>query len=44
MDEIKLGGMGIISLEDGNLKTHLVGARATGTGAKCRTGSGDRSR
>ncbi len=33
-DAIKLGGMGIISLEDGNLKTHLVGARATGTGAK----------
>lgn len=33
-DDIKLGGMGIISLEDGNLKTHLVGARATGTGAK----------
>lgn len=33
-DAIKLGGMGIVSLENGNLKTHLVGARATGTGAK----------
>jgi predicted flap endonuclease-1-like 5' DNA nuclease/uncharacterized membrane protein len=31
---IKLGGMGIITLEDGKLKTHKVGARATGTGAK----------
>ncbi len=31
---IKLGGMGIISLEDGKLKTHKVGARAAGTGAK----------
>lgn len=34
VDDIKLGGMGIISLEDGHLKTHLVGSRATGTGAK----------
>jgi uncharacterized membrane protein/predicted flap endonuclease-1-like 5' DNA nuclease len=32
--DIKLGGMGIITLEDGELKTHKVGARATGTGAK----------
>lgn len=32
--DIKLGGMGIISLEDGSLKTHLVGAHAAGTGAK----------
>jgi uncharacterized membrane protein len=33
-DEIKLGGMGILSMHDGELKTHLVGARAAGTGAK----------
>lgn len=32
--EIKLGGMGIMSIKDGKLKTHLVGARAGGTGAK----------
>lgn len=32
--EIKLGGMGIITEEEGKLKTHKVGARATGTGAK----------
>ena len=32
--EIKLGGMGIITLEDGKLKTEKVGARAAGTGAK----------
>ena len=32
--EIKLGGMGIITFEDGKLKTHKVGARAAGTGAK----------
>ena len=32
--DIKLGGMGIITMEDGKLKTHKVGARATGTGAK----------
>jgi hypothetical protein len=31
---IKLGGMGIITWEDGELKTHKVGARAAGTGAK----------
>ena len=31
---IKLGGMGIITMEDGELKTHKVGARAAGTGAK----------
>lgn len=32
--DIKLGGMGIVTMEDGELKTHKVGARATGTGAK----------
>lgn len=32
--EIKLGGMGILTMQDGELKTHLVGARAGGTGAK----------
>lgn len=32
--DIKLGGMGIITMEDGKLKTDKVGARATGTGAK----------
>ena len=32
--DIKLGGMGIITMEDGKLKTHKVGARAAGTGAK----------
>ncbi len=32
--DIKLGGMGIVTLEDGELKTHKVGARAAGTGAK----------
>ncbi len=32
--DIKLGGMGILTLEDGKLKTHKVGARAAGTGAK----------
>ena len=32
--DVKLGGMGIITLEDGKLKTHKVGARAGGTGAK----------
>jgi uncharacterized membrane protein/predicted flap endonuclease-1-like 5' DNA nuclease len=32
--DIKLGGMGIITLEDGKLKTHKVGAHAAGTGAK----------
>lgn len=31
---IKLGGMGIVTMEDGELKTHKVGARAAGTGAK----------
>ncbi len=34
LKEIKLGGIGIITLEDDKLKTHKVGARATGTGAK----------
>ena len=32
--EIKLGGMGIITMEDGKLKADKVGARAAGTGAK----------
>ena len=33
--DIKLGGIGIITLDDeGKLKTHKVGARAGGTGAK----------
>jgi uncharacterized membrane protein/predicted flap endonuclease-1-like 5' DNA nuclease len=32
--EVKLGGMGIISEKNGKLKTHLIGARAAGTGAK----------
>jgi predicted flap endonuclease-1-like 5' DNA nuclease/uncharacterized membrane protein len=32
--DIKLGGMGIITMENGKLKTHKVGARASGTGAK----------
>lgn len=32
--EIKLGGMGIVTEENGELKTHLVGSRAAGTGAK----------
>jgi uncharacterized membrane protein/predicted flap endonuclease-1-like 5' DNA nuclease len=32
--DIKLGGMGIITLEDGKLKTDKVGSRAAGTGAK----------
>ena len=32
--DIKLGGMGIVTLEGDKLKTHKVGARATGTGAK----------
>lgn len=32
--DIKLGGMGVITMEDGKLKTHKVGSRAGGTGAK----------
>jgi uncharacterized membrane protein/predicted flap endonuclease-1-like 5' DNA nuclease len=32
--DVKLGGMGIITMENGKLKTHKVGARASGTGAK----------
>ncbi len=32
--DIKLGGMGIVTMEDGKLKTKKVGARAGGTGAK----------
>ena len=33
-DDIKLGGIGILTWEDGKIKTHKVGTRATGTGAK----------
>jgi uncharacterized membrane protein len=33
-DAVKLGGIGILHWEDGKIKTHKVGARATGTGAK----------
>ncbi|MFC1466102.1 MAG: DUF1269 domain-containing protein [Candidatus Brachytrichaceae bacterium NZ_4S206] len=36
-DDIKLGGIGIIVAENGELKTHSVGAKATGTGAKAGT-------
>ena len=32
--DIKLGGMGIVTMEDGKLKTDKVGAHAAGTGAK----------
>lgn len=33
-DAVKLGGIGILYWEDGKIKTHKVGARAAGTGAK----------
>lgn len=33
-DDIKLGGMGILTWEDGKIKTRKVGNRASGTGAK----------
>lgn len=33
-DAVKLGGVGILYWEDGEIKTHKVGARAAGTGAK----------
>ena len=33
-DDIKLGGIGILTGENGNIKTRKVGRRATGTGAK----------
>jgi uncharacterized membrane protein len=33
-DDIKLGGIGILSIENGEIKTHNVGKKATGTGAK----------
>jgi len=33
-DAVKLGGTGILTWEDGKVKTHKVGARASGTGAK----------
>ncbi|MFN2206096.1 MAG: hypothetical protein ACK2UT_09290, partial [Candidatus Promineifilaceae bacterium] len=32
--DIKLGGMGIVTMEDDKLKIDKVGARAAGTGAK----------
>src|SRR5210317_1104890 len=32
--DVKLGGMGILTMKDGKLKTHKVGRRAAGTGAK----------
>ena len=32
--DVKLGGMGILTMKDGKLKTHKVGRRAGGTGAK----------
>lgn len=32
--DVKLGGMGILTMKDGKLKTHKVGRRASGTGAK----------
>jgi uncharacterized membrane protein/predicted flap endonuclease-1-like 5' DNA nuclease len=32
--DVKLGGMGILTIKDGKLKTHKVGRRAGGTGAK----------
>ena len=33
-DAVKLGGIGILTWQDGKVKTHKVGARAAGTGAK----------
>ena len=33
-DDIKLGGIGILTWEEGKIKTRKVGARATGAGAK----------
>lgn len=36
-DDIKLGGIGILTMADGEIKTDNVGARATGTGAKVGT-------
>ena len=33
-DAIKLGGIGILTWEKGKIKTHKVGRRATGSGAK----------
>jgi uncharacterized membrane protein len=32
--DIKLGGIGILTMEDEKIKTHLVGTHATGTGAR----------
>jgi len=32
--DIKLGGIGILTMEDGQIKTRKVGSRAAGTGAK----------
>ena len=39
-DDIKLGGIGILTWEDGKVKTRKVGARAAGTGAKWGTALG----
>jgi uncharacterized membrane protein len=33
-DAVKLGGIGILTWQDGEIKAHKVGARAAGTGAK----------
>ena len=33
-DAVKLGGVGLLTWQDGKIKTHKVGARASGTGAK----------
>ena len=33
-DDVKLGGIGILTSQDGKIKTRKVGARATGKGAK----------
>lgn len=33
-DAVKLGGVGILTWQDGKMKTHKVGAHAAGTGAK----------
>ncbi len=32
--DIKLGGIGILTMDDGDVKTHMVGGRAAGKGAK----------
>jgi uncharacterized membrane protein len=33
-DDIKLGGIGVLTMENGEIKVNNVGAKATGTGAK----------